>query len=255
MRFLFAIAPLCLSASAFASEAEPQNRQSNIFNADLSNPDLALAVSHFQETCMPFVLHETELLQDENMHHYAKLMENQGLEYQSSETRSRRVTIEPSREEWKPPSQAIPPKRTFTVYNGLSDPVTESTETIVNHTGEIDMRAALVPAIYKTVSSSRQSYYLHSDSRLSARLDWNYASQNHPGKSCEIKLTTPTIDEVQFTTAFIEKDSDWMPTQTDWSQCVRDGEDEFEFTVQHHADALSLHVKRNDFYETDICEE
>ena len=61
-----------------------------------------------------------------------------------------------------------------------------------------------------------------------------------------------------FTSNFIDKDKDWFSTDrlehpTGWSQYVRDGEDEFEFTVTHKADSLLLHVTRNDFYRQDIC--
>jgi len=65
------------------------------------------------------------------------------------ETRSERVLIEPAREEWKPGNTQT--RGQFTVFNGVSNQVVESTETIVNQTGEILCRV-LIPAKYKTIT-------------------------------------------------------------------------------------------------------
>ena len=80
------------------------------------------------------------------------------------ETRSERVLISPAREEWKPGSQALNygtiqrsgrintnTPRNFTVFNGTSEQVVQSTQTIVNQTGEILCRV-LIPAQYKTIT-------------------------------------------------------------------------------------------------------
>ena len=80
------------------------------------------------------------------------------------ETRSERVLVEPAREEWKPGSQAINAgalgaggrintntQGQFTVFNGTSNQVIQSTETIVSQTGEILCRV-LIPAKYKTIT-------------------------------------------------------------------------------------------------------
>jgi len=254
-----ALASILFAQSAFAAE----NEAGNMFSADLSNPDLALAVSHFEETCMPFILHKTEMTQKLDGQHMAKLMTSRGFEYMESETRARRVAIEPSREEWTPKTQAINsshsnrnvsvPSGSFTIFNGTALPRgTQQTPTIVNPTGEI-IGPFLTPAIYKSVTTEHLTYGYTEDNRLTAHIGWNYASQNHPGKSCEIKLAAPSITETKFAADFIEKDEDWFERPQGWQQCVRDGDNEFEFTVRRETDAISIHVKRNDFYEPDIC--
>ena len=61
-----------MGTAAFAGDvSEP-----NIFHAALTHPDLALAVSAFEETCMPFVLHKTETTRETDKRHMAKLMTN-----------------------------------------------------------------------------------------------------------------------------------------------------------------------------------
>ena len=81
------------------------------------------------------------------------------------ETRSERVLVEPARQEWKPGSQAINAgslsgaggqinTRTqgqFTVFNGTSNQVVQSTETRVSQTGEI-LCLVQIPAVYKTIT-------------------------------------------------------------------------------------------------------
>jgi len=110
------------------------------------------------------------------------------------ETRSERVLIEPAREEWKPGSQAInagafaggrvntATRGQFTVFNGVSNQVVESTETIVNQTGEILCRV-LIPAKYKTIT--KQVIRLSVVSRLSRR---QLASVSLTAKRQHVKL-------------------------------------------------------------------
>jgi hypothetical protein len=97
-------------------------------------------------------------------------MKSLGFTSQSIVTRSRRVEFEPAREEWKPPSQNIDPP--YTVFNGgLKPRITK-----INPTGEIDMRAALIPPLMKTVTYQVETYNKDTEPRLTAILDWNYPS-------------------------------------------------------------------------------
>ena len=250
MRLVFAICPLLLCTSAFAAESASEN----MFHADLTIPDLALAVSHFEKTCMPFVLHKSEVTRELNKQHMSKLIENLDYDLVSSEKKSERVLVSPTRESWKAAEQSQKTKKRgqFSVFNGISSQVVESTQTRVGQTGEIT-GPLRIPATYRTVTRDFETYSLNADDRVSTNLVWNYASQNHPGKSCEIKVKAPKILQTEFSSAFIEKDKDWFGGTERWSQCVRDGDDEFKFTVHHTPDALSIHVKRNDFYASDIC--
>ena len=257
MRLLSVIIPLLLTTSAYAADAEP-----NIFNADLSYPDLEQVVTSFEQVCMPFVLHKTELTRELDKAHYKTRLESEGFVFRSHEEIPRRYLIEPARQEWKPPTQALNAGRAggvnistsgqFTVFNGLSNQVVKSTETRISQTGEIDMRA-LVPAKYKSMITESETFNYSRDNRMTAHLGWNYPSQNHPGKSCEIKLEQSAISKVEFTESFIEKDADWREEKDGWSQCVKEGTDSFRFTVKHDLGSLSLHLVRNDFYETNVC--
>jgi len=246
MRKLSVIVVLCLSSAAYAADDAP----SNIFHADLSNPDLAAAVTAFEDVCMPFVLHKTEL--------------------------TRAYLIEPAREEWKPPTQALNAgslgararvnthtRGQFTVFDGTSSQSVKSTKTIVRATGEIG-RVPLVPAKYKTIPTDVQTYALASDARVTAVLDWNFPFQSlPPGKSCEMHLKTPEFDKSEFIESFIEKDADWIPRETFsshrfWEQCVINGKEQFLFTANYSTgedivDSFSVKVTRNDRRHTSVC--
>ena len=211
----------------------------NVFNADTSHPDLAAAISAFEQVCMPFVLHETELTQKQNGQHHAKLMESRGFAFQSSEIRSRRVRIKPYGER-KPTTRSVK-SGTFTVFNGAVHP-----------SGELNMRA-LTPANYITLSTQHLKYSLRDDSRLTANINWNYPSQNHPGKSCEIRLDQPKIEIASFAVDFIEKDADWLLKNNGWTQCITEGEDQFRFEVSRTPQTLAISMIRNDFYKPNIC--
>ena len=235
MRISLAILPLCLGTAALAADNAPDN----MFSADLTNPDLALAVSHFEETCMPFVLHETELPREMDIRHMAKLMESRSYVLKSSETKTVRIKLAPAVIPLDPAKLSRTDRhyRQFKIQLGeIIGPVT-------------------IPATYKTVKEEVETYLLSTDERLSSTLWWNYPTKNHPGKSCEINLITKNLTPTQFTTAFIGKDSDWNQTESGWKQCVHDGEDEFEFAVQHNTDALTLKIRRNSFYQPHICTE
>jgi len=228
--------------------AEPHD---NIFGADIFHPDLELAVTSFEQVCMPFVLHKTELTREMDKAHWADLLAAQGYKPQSVERMTRRYLVEPSRAEWKPPVKMLnPPKGKFTVFDGASTRVVTS----VPPTGEINMRATFVPAIYKTKFVEAETYNHAEDNRLSADLIWNFPSGNYPGKSCDITLEIPSIDKARFIENFIEKDTDWKPRDNGWSQCVKQENEEFLFTISHQTEALSLSVKRSDFLEAHPCQ-
>lgn len=225
----------------------------NIFNADMSNPDLSTLISSFEQVCMPFVLHETELTRENDWRHTVGQMENLGFASQSIVTRSRRVEFEPAREEWKPRSQNI--NSSFTVFNrGF-----KTGNTIVNPTGEIDMRAALIPPMMQTVTYQVETYKKDTEPRLKAILDWNYPSQKDPGKACAINLERINMRSSLFHEAFISKDDGWKEVpdkdtpKLRWSQCVSDADNDFEFTAVHSDNKISLLMKRSDFYEPKLC--
>lgn len=248
---------LLASASAAA--------EGNIFNADMSNPDLSAAISSFEQVCMPFVLHETELARKDDWRHTTGLMKNLGFASNSIVTRSRRVEIEPSRVEWKPPSRAITSShvlkntKQFTVFNGVSSQAVTDSQTIISKTGEINMRDAYIPPLLKTVTYQVESYTKETEPRLAATLDWNYPSQKDPGKSCAITLDRANIKPARFVEAFIARDEKWtaMPnedtSQKRWSQCVSDADNDFEFTAEYSEDTISISMKRSDFYAPKLC--
>jgi hypothetical protein len=265
MRLLSICLTLLLGSTASAAETD----EGNLFHADVSSPDLALAVTSFETVCMPFILHKTEMTRDMDKAHSAKRLTSQNYEFQSSEIIKRRYLVEPAREEWKPSIQAIDASQLraggriaphtrgkFTVFTGK---VKNLPQTTVTQTGEIMGPNAFTPAIYKTRPTEDEIYILQSDNRLTAKLGWNYPSQNHPAKSCEIRLGKAGFESAEFVESFIEKDKDWKRVKpweaknNGWSQCVSDGDDQFLFTVKHHAETLNISVKRNDFYEPKIC--
>lgn len=233
-----------IGASLFCIPVCASDRpQENIFHADMSHADITDVVVAFQDVCMPFVLHETELPQVENWHHRAAIMKQQNYTRQSTVTKSRLLEYEPSREEWKPQSQAINP---------------HGQPTVVFQTGEIDMRAYIPPTLITTTVPS-DSYTHNTKPNITAELNWNYPSQKDPGKSCTITLTDTTLQYANFAQGFIAKDSAWkkltlrddIPAQ--WTQCVKDSDKEFEFTAQHQDREIKLSMKRSDFYERKLC--
>lgn len=260
MRKLSVIVVLCLSSAAYAADDAP----SNIFHADLSNPDLAAAVTAFEDVCMPFVLHKTELTRAWDKAHHENELAKQNFVFQSGEVIPRKYLIEPAREEWKPASQALNAGKVnaytrgqFTVFNGISSQVVHS-PTRVSFTGEI-IGPVIVPSKYKTMTVETQSYALASDERVAAVLDWNYPSQLYPAKSCKIRMQKTALDKANFTENFLEKDEDWRPKGEGWSQCVVEGDDQFLFSAfhdaKHDAGAVSLSVTRNDMFHKNLCSE
>ena len=222
-----------LSASASAMEADRQN----VFKADLSNSDLEQAVTAFENVCLPFVWHTTELTHAANVKHNQDLITRQGYDLRVSKVTSEQMVTEPARHEWRPPSQAV----------------IEGVDTVVMQTGEVDMMSGYIPAKYRTVEIRKEAYVSDENARLTAYLGWSIAPQKRPGKSCEVHITSPSLTEADFLDSLIEKDSDWAIKGEWWSQCVSQADDIFLFTVQHSADALSVRMKRNGFYEDDPC--
>ena len=255
MRLLSVIIPLLLTTSAYAADAEP-----NIFDADLSHPDLEQVVTSFEQVCMPFVLHKTELTRELDKAHYKTRLESEGFVFRSHETMPRRYLIEPRRQGWRPP-QATNPGRTggvnigtssqFTIFNRICDEVVKKSPSSIDN--EFITMMNIIPDKYKSMITESETFNYSRDNRMTAHLGWNYPSQNHPGKSCEIKLEQSAISKVEFTESFIEKDADWREEKDGWSQCVKEGTDSFRFTVKHDLGSLSLHLVRNDFYETNVC--
>ena len=273
MRKLSVIVVLCLSSAAYAADDAP----SNIFHADLSNPDLAAAVTAFEDVCMPFVLHKTELTRAWDKAHHENHLAGQNFIFQSGEVIPRKYLIEPAREEWKPPTQALNAgslgaggrvnthtRGQFTVFDGTSYQSVKSTKTIVLATGVTIGRVPFVPAKYKTIPTDVQTYALASDARVTAVLDWNFPFQSlPPGKSCEMHLKTPDFDKSEFIESFIEKDADWIPSETFsshrfWEQCVINGKEQFLFTANYSTgedivDSFSVKVTRNDRRHKSVC--
>ena len=79
MRLLTIFLTLIMGSAAYAAD----DNESNIFKADISHPDLANAVTSFENICLPFVLHETELNFAQDLAHHQSLLEKQNFMYQS----------------------------------------------------------------------------------------------------------------------------------------------------------------------------
>lgn len=255
MRILTGFMILLMGSTAFAAN-ESRN---NIFNADLYNSDLAELVTSFEQVCLPFVLHKTETTRSLDKAHFKKRLDEHNFSLQSYRTKKERYLVEPSRNEWKPPSQALRSGQ-FTIFNDISEAVIHSTKTTILSTGEVDMRAR-IPAKYRTMTTEVETYSLQDEDRLTARLGWNYPSQNHPGKSCEIRLDRASVTLTELTERRIKKDNDWRQKKEDsqindsWSQCIREEDGEFLFTVIHRPETVSIAVKRDDFFTVSICGE
>lgn len=254
-----------LAASAHADDNAQANRsETNVFNADMSNPDLAAVITSFQEVCLPFITHKTELPQSLDIKHYDEQLKKRGYEHLSRSTTRNRYLVAPAPEPWKPasrPTNNLQGARVnntrgkFTIFNGVSNQVVEATETTTIPTGEI-FGPVVIPAKYKTVVRPIEHYSSKEDKRQTVSLGWNYGAPSSPAKSCKIKLERTSISEEIFEADFIEKDDDWRAVSGQderWSQCTIDGPDEFEFTAERKDGKLSLSVRRNDFFELKLC--
>lgn len=222
----FTIGPYALAAETAAP---------NVFNADMSNPDLSLVVNSFEQLCMPFVLHETELTRLVNKAHMAQLMKSRGYSFQAVSSKTLRVQVEPR------PKHKRPSARALTNTEGELLPFYE------------------VPENYVAFSLETETYKNQDEPRLMAMIGWNYPSQKDPGKSCAITLDHAVIEPALFLRNFIERDEDWKETpvenarQTRWSQCVSDADNDFEFMAEYRDDKISISVTRSDFYAPELC--
>ena len=245
---LFVAALLGMTAHA-AQANEP-----NVFNADLTHPDLALAVSAFEETCMPFVLHETEMDREHDKQHMAKLMQSRGFTYMASKpTENERYLVAPAPTYWEQNSRPD-----FTVFYNVSDQVVLSTKTVVSRSRNTARNSS--KAKYVGIVRHIQTYSDENYPRLSVDITWNYPTQKDPGKQCEISVSQTAISRSDFTESFIAKDADWVAkadrstiAPLSWSQCVKDGEDGFAFKVSHEDDTVKISMRRSDFYESKLC--
>jgi len=231
MRLLITCLILLVVPTAYAVDESG----SNIFKANLSDSDLSLAISSFENVCLPFVFHKTEMTSRLDRTHYRKLLKQSDLNFQSSKMEYKRYLVE--RGAYKIPSQSI----------------TSGTQTVVKQTGELNFRDYYIPAKYKTLTREIETYNLGSDKRLKANIRWSYPSQRNPGKSCEIRLEQSTIDKEGFIKNFIEQDKDWVQKKDEWSQCIKEDDGEFLFVVKHQPKSLSLYLTRDDMFETDLC--
>ena len=245
MRKILSWFPALASSALYVTSAcgvSAHAHESNVFNADVSNPDLAAIVTSFEDVCLPFIMHRTDLPQSLNQQHHVKLLMQQGFEFKSRDRQDNRVIIEPARSEWR-----LPAIDASQINEGLK------LETIIS---EISSRDVWVPPVYKSIIRDIDTYALREDARQTISLGWNYASQNHPGKACAVSVDTPRFSGEIFKTNFIEKDSDWKAisnSDTRWSNCTIDGSNEFEFTAELADEHVSLSVRRSDFYERRIC--
>ncbi len=242
---------LLTAVSAFAAEPD----QPNIFNADMSHPDLAATVTAFENICLPFITHRTDLPQSLNQQHHVKLLSQKGFQFQSRMRKEDQYLMKEAQEAWIPDDGVLNANQSFTVFTGTSTQPLNTTQAILGQTGEI-MGPFYIRGEYKTIIRDMDSYVSKIDARQTAILGWNYASQNHPGKSCSIALKTSDFPSEVFTASLIEKDSDWRETWSQkgqWTQCTIDGQDEYAFTAEYSADALSLSIRRNDLYENKLC--
>lgn len=247
------IGPFTIGSYALAAETAA----TNVFNADMSNPDLSLAVRSFEQVCMPFVLHETELTRLADKAHMSQLMKSRGYAFQATSSKIRRVLVEPARVPWKPPNQALASNTegSFSVFNRVS----VSSDTL-NSVPSLNPWARGIPARYRTISLETDTYREQDEPRLMAMVGWNYPSQKDPGKSCAITLEHAVVEPALFLRSFIKRDEDWIETpientrQTRWSQCVSDADNNFEFMAEYNDDKISISVTRSDFYEPELCD-
>jgi len=105
----------------------------------------------------------------------------------------------------------------------------------------------------KTVTTPLETYIFEDDARLTTRIGWNLPYKNSPGKTCEMRLEKPTISKTSFIDNFIKKDPDWQLNDHSWTQCVEDSDGEFLFELKHDPETLSIHVRRSDFLEPNLC--
>jgi len=252
MRIFSIIFISALSLVLFATLSIAKGEDKNIFKADLSNPDLEIAVTSFEQVCMPFVLHKTELTREQDKAHHKNLLEDQGYNFQSHERIEKTYLF--SKREGNPPiyigilANEQRHEGWYSLHQERSNEIAYMPKKVIDaRTGELHFE-------HRNIESEAEVYTQRSDDRLSAQLDWNFLPQSQAGESCWIRLKKPKINEEEFITSFIEKDSDWQKKNRIWSQCVKDEDGEYLFSVEYHPKYLSLRLKRRVFIESaNLC--
>ena len=247
--FPLTLAALCLAPVSFA--ASPP--QSNVFNADLSHPDMAMAVDTFQDVCLPFIMHQTEVPPEDDRQAYIQTLSDKGFDLQ--ETRTQLITISPAKLAWKPPSMSVSDvqgaeKKTFTVYNGVEEVEVQFGATIVENTGEINLRDAQVVTSPAVTGTQIRDIYAHRDApNLTAHLVWSpIPNHKRPAQSCEITLHQTSLTSLQHKTNLIDKDAHWISKLSErngYAQCTLQDDEAFLFETSLSGQILSVSVKRN----------
>ena len=227
--FPLTLAALCLAPVSFA--ASPP--QSNIFNADLSHPDMAMAVDTFQDVCLPFIMHRTELPSEEDHDLHVKILASHDFKRISVKEENIIVSIKPG--VWKPAAQNIQ-------NSGPND----DRQTIVMRTGEISMHIG--PVVEYGVRYL-DGYQNIQNSDVMAILAWSpIPDHKRPAQSCEIHINQTALNSETYRRDFISQDADWIQnrrTDTAFSQCTAQGDELFLFKTSLIKNRMTLSVARN----------
>lgn len=239
----------------FISSAALADGSENIFKADLSNAEISATVNAFEDVCMPFILHVSELTQAHDRSHHQIILESRGFIFK--ENRRQRYRIYDGTEgQWRPKSVKLlgsgsrvndNVKGEFTVFNGVAAEVAKSSQKLIKQTGEI-FSTRDIP-IYKT--GLNEIYETNAYAQLSAELAWNpYKSQKQPAKSCSIKFNKPSFSNDVLTQTVVKKDDDWKRRGmvNSWFQCVAQDEGRLLFTMNNQSDDFSIKVERIDTF-------
>ena len=243
-----ALAALCLAPVSFA-ESPPQ---SNIFNADLSHPDIATAVETFQDVCLPFIMHQTEVTPEDDRQAYIQTLSDKGFGF--VETRTQLITISPAKLAWMPSIMNVNDSekttKTITVYNGTEQVEVEVEGVVIPNTGAINLRDAQVVTSPAVTGDQIQDMYEHGDTpNLTAHLVWSpIPNYKRPAQSCEITLHQTSLTSLQHKTHLIDKDSHWVSKPSGhkgYAQCTLQDDEAFLFETSLSGQTLSVSVKRN----------
>lgn len=224
----------CILSSLSLTACISHPKAPNIFKADISHPELVQITHAFENICLPFIAHETQLSRKQDQKFYHQYLGD--MNFKLVESRQNTVLIDP----------IVPmnPDKTYTVFDGTSPPA------IVHPTREYG-GPGMVSTV-KTGLSEQDLFQEQSNPNLAASLNWNpYQSQKRPASSCQIKLYTSEVSTQDIMDAVIKKDSDWTndssfdSTFSKWSQCAQDDGDDFLFTISRTHQQVSLKVVRN----------
>ena len=234
--------------------------QDNVFKANLSHPEIATTIEAFENICLPFIIHTSDLTQAQDSQHHRILLKKEGFTLKDTK-RDRYRIFDGTEGQFKPKVYDVRGvgqlgsrinKNTlgqFTVFKGVSDEVIKSTQTIVAQTGEMFLPGGADIPRYKT--GLTELYISGSEGRLLGTLSWNpYESQKQPAKSCNIQFIKPSFSTSDVKDTLIEKDKEWFKkglTST-WTQCVSQEEGRFLFTIDHRPEMFTINVERVDTY-------